>query len=103
VRTTNTPSVTRYVNTMTAEGNVSEVKGKTPARKTSSIKIKSKATKEKFPLTISSVMEEAKCQMNLNKPSCVIDTISVQITKNQEQGEDRISASASVGGIEDIP
>ena len=103
VRTTNTPSVTRYVNTMTAEGNVSEVKGKTPARKTSSIKIKSKATKEKFPLTIDSVMEEAKCQMNLNKPACVIDTISVQITKNQEQGEDRISASTSVGGIEDIP
>ena len=48
-------------------------------------------------------MAEAKCQMNLNKPACVIDTISVQITKNQEQGEDRISASASVGGIEDIP
>ncbi len=103
IKNTTTPAMPRYVNTITSIGSVSEVKGKTPARRAVSINIKSKATEQKFPLNINSVMTEAKCQINKNKPACVIDSLSVQITKNQEQGEDRISASATVEGIEDIP
>lgn len=98
-KSTDEPSITRYVNTVTAAGIVSQEKGQTLPRKTASTKIENDGNKT-FPLTIDSAMEEAKCQLNDIRPDCVIDSLSVKITKKQKDGKDSLSVDGSVGGID---
>ena len=98
-KTTDTPSTTRYVNTVTAAGIISEEKGKTLPRVSTSIKIQNNITGEDFALTIANAMAEAECQLKNNKPSCVIDTLTVQINKNQNNGADHLSVDVNIGGI----
>ena len=97
---TDSPATTRYVNTITAAGTVSEKKGETLPRASSSIKIQNNLTGKDFALTIDNAMKEAKCQLEIEAPSCVIETITVQIDKSQNDGADRLSVNATIGGVQ---
>ena len=94
-----TPANPRFVNTVTAAGIVTQQKGNTLPRADATIKIKNNPTGE-IALTIATAMEEAKCQIDIHKPSCIIDTLGIQINKDQNNGVDHLSTDVNVGGIE---
>ena len=93
------PPVNRYVNTITAAGIISEKKGQTLATKSSSVEINTRNTGQEIDLSLDTIMEEVQCQFDVIKPTCAINNISIDITKNQKDGYDNISANGSVEGV----
>jgi len=96
-KTTETPAKPRYVNTVTANGIVSEQKGESLPVKSSSISIA--GTGEGIGLTVRTFLDEALCQGNLFAPSCVINELSVSMDKSWNNGTDEQKGSINVGGI----
>lgn len=100
VKNTETPSIKRYVNTVTVSGIVSEQKGETLPKFSSSINIENKIGENiTTPLDVSSIMEETRCQLDINKPHCVIQDISINLSKSQTRGIEKIQSNSTIGGI----
>ena len=93
------PSIKRYVNTVTAAGIISEEKGETLASKSSSVQINTVNTGQEIDLSLNTIMDEVQCQFDLIKPTCAIQNMTIDITKNQKNGYDNISANGSIEGI----
>lgn len=94
-----TPRKPRYVNTVTADGIVSEKKGFDLAQKTCDIKIDSINTGQQPTLTARTLLDECLFQANANGPSCAITSLSVNLSKTLDKGAEKQNGSVSVGGI----
>ena len=51
------------------------------------------------PLTVSKIMEETRCQLDINKPHCVIENININLSKKDERGIEKIESSSTIDGI----
>ena len=88
------PSIPKYTNTITTVGIISERKGVTLARRDVSIKVNSTGVNNKD--TLREIMSVLNCEAQRAKPSCLIDSASLSITKNVNE----FNGTINMGGVD---
>ena len=84
-------------------GIVSEQKGESLPKVSSSIQIENNIGEQlTTPLTIAEAMKETRCQLEINKPNCLIETLSIKLSKSEDNGIEKLRSDATIEGVGEL-